>query len=137
MTANVQISKKLDDGTILVVGGETYDEFMTLANDMTNGAGDELGALFFNLIPAAAGPAQAAYEAATMQQAHDNVIQAFPDATPPPAGEVLCPTHKQPLKRVDKKAGGFFYKCQVNNTGVTEFGQPGEVLKKYCPKPKD
>lgn len=36
MTHKIQISKRLPDGTILVLGGDTVDEFREIVDGMTN-----------------------------------------------------------------------------------------------------
>lgn len=41
MTANIQISKKTADGTILVLGGDTFDEFQDLVLDSCSSASFE------------------------------------------------------------------------------------------------
>jgi hypothetical protein len=56
MTQALQISKRLDDGTILVIGGDTPEDFTRNATALVGGEGAaDLVGLFFELIPASAG----------------------------------------------------------------------------------
>lgn len=55
MTNQIQISKRLDDGTILVIGGETVDEFRKNADAFVGSGAADVAALFYELIPASAG----------------------------------------------------------------------------------
>jgi hypothetical protein len=56
MTQALQISKRLDDGTILVIGGDTPEDFTRNATALVGGEGAaDLVGLFFELIPTSAG----------------------------------------------------------------------------------
>lgn len=55
MTGSIQVSKKLNDGTILVIAGSSAASFEENAREMIGQSGaDELKASFFSLIPASA-----------------------------------------------------------------------------------
>lgn len=141
MTEKIQISTKLVDGTIIVIGGDNVSEFMENANEMVGSAGaDELQAAFMNLIPTSAGAQQQGFANAQQGFAPQNE-QPRAGAGAPPGGQPLCPTHQQPATY---KAGGTtaagkayngFYKCPVNDSIISAYGAGGG-LKSSCPPPK-
>lgn len=123
MTEKLQVSKRLDDGTIVVVGGDSSAEF---AKNLEEIGGvtlrDEVRALFLSLIPDTTAPSSAP----SFQQAVTNVQQGFtPPATVNQAsGAPLCPNHGQPAKFVPggiAKATGQpyqgFFACAVSAQG--------------------
>lgn len=81
MTGNIQISTKLNDGTILVVGGDNYADFTTNLFAMLPGEGDAQAVLdsFGNLTPTAAG---GGYSEPAQQQAYQALAQG--GMVPPP-----------------------------------------------------
>lgn len=136
MTEKFQVSKRLDDGTIIVVGGDSANEFAgNLAAIIGETGRDEVRGLFYSLIPA--GPPAAASAApgyVTEQQGQANVQQAFQtqQAPPPPAvvnaspptAAPLCPNHQQPAKwvppgiaKATKRPYSGFFACAVSQQG--------------------
>lgn len=58
MTGNIQISRKLRDDSIIVIGGNTWDEFSTNVREALGQDGlDGVASQFYHLIPGDAGSA--------------------------------------------------------------------------------
>lgn len=100
MTGNIQISRKLRDDSIIVIGGNTWDEFSTNVREALGQDGlDGVASQFFHLIPGDA-PGQpttvqrlAPQQSAGAQSAWDagvqQLAQGFPGAQPVAAAP-LC-----------------------------------------------
>lgn len=103
ITSNVQVSKRLDDGTILVLGAEQWSDFVALAQAALGAGSNAVINQFAALVPASAG-------AVTEQQAVANIQQAFPNAQvstvgqplPQPGNVVPFP---QPLNSAQQNSG--------------------------------
>jgi hypothetical protein len=76
MTQAIQISKRLDDGTILVIGGDTPDEFAAHASEMVGSGAADLIALFYELVPASAGREIHPPPAKTVEPEPDSAVAA-------------------------------------------------------------
>lgn len=120
MTANIQVSKKLDDGTILVLGHEDYDSFAALASSALGADGAEsLLRSFDTLVPVSAGRSQ-------FETAEANVRQAFPQAAPVEYAPA-APAPQQPPASGGPERGA----TRVNpDTGQVEKWVPPGVSKK-------
>lgn len=81
MTSNVQVSKRLDDGTILVLGAEQWSEFVSLAQAALGAGSHAVIEQFSALVPASARLTEA--------QAVANIQQAFPQAQVSTVGQPL------------------------------------------------
>lgn len=129
MTEKIQISAKLNNGTIVVVGGDNPDEFYENAVGMVGIDGaDEVKAEFMNLIPPSGGA----------QQAPQQQYQPRQGAGSPPGGDTLCPSHQQAAEwrgPGTSKAGNAyqgFWKCPVTGESISFNGK----MKSSCPSAK-
>lgn len=124
MTQNVQISTKLGDGTILVLAGDTPQEFHDNAVALVGASGaGELEALFTKLIPISGG----AYT-----QPHQESYAPREGAGSPPGGGKFCPSHNQPAEFKSGNKNGkdwSFWKCATTGEIITDYSGN---LKKSC-----
>lgn len=117
MTGSIQVSKRLDDGTTLVIAGTSSANFMENAREMIGQSGaEELKAEFIHLVPADAGPttfpiavanATAGLQAAPVEDYRGNPPAAAPrgDAGPPPGQSVPSCTHGPRIFKEGAKNG--------------------------------
>lgn len=139
MTLNIQISKKFNDGTILVVGGENYQQFGENLQELIGESGTaDVLAEFMNLVPVADGFAAAS---AAINHGFPQNDQPRQGAGAPPGDVTLCPTHGQPAtyreggtSQSTRKPYAGFWKCPVTGESISAFG--GKGLKSACPDRK-
>lgn len=138
MTAEIQVSTRLDNGTIMVIGGGNPDEFR---NNLTGIVGefgrDEIIAEFLKLVPTGISPSDAAHNLAqaglVSQPAAQNVAQQYQ----PPA-----PQYQQPaaVQRAAAPAppGQDTPSCQHGpRKYMSGTGKTGKYWQAYmCPAPK-
>ena len=133
-SATVSVNLKLQDGTLVQVGGVGFDDFHTtrVAFAGVETADAVVASVKDRLVPlSAGGPAPAAPQRQQFQQAQQTVQAAFPQAQQ----VETCPSHNQPVRWRERKDGtGSFAVCTVNDSIVSNFGKPG--LRNACPPPK-
>lgn len=134
----IQVSHKLNDGTIVVIGGNSFDDFYAnVAAIVGPDNADDVVGTFSALIPSASTGKAQAYTGNTSEARPG---EGRPGAGNPPGDVPLCPSHQQ---QATWREGGIstktnqpyqgFWKCPVTDQGITFNGK----MKSSCPPPRN